>query len=86
MQFFFCSAFLLYFCEIHRIDRGEGHFCDTLIMRVGIVYTLYFSVNVSCYFNFKSLLFFDDGILRSSNIAGNAQGFPKLIFLKFFLF
>src|SRR3990172_5809581 len=36
MQFFFGSAFLLHFFEIHRIDRSEGHFCDTLIVCVGI--------------------------------------------------
>ena len=70
MQFFFCSAFLFHFCEIHRIDRGKGHFRNTLIVCVGIVHTLYFSVNLSYYFNFKSPLFFYDVFVVPLNVFG----------------
>lgn len=57
MQFFFCSAFLLYFCEIHRVDRGEGHVGHALIVRVGSVHALYFEMMLSSskYFSFIRL-------------------------------
>ncbi len=57
MQFFFCSAFLLYFCEIHRVDRGEGHVGHALIVRVGSVHAVYFEMMLSSskYFSFIRL-------------------------------
>ena len=56
MQFGFGSAFLLHFFDIHRIDGSEGHFCDTLILRVGIFHIyLYFIVNLTIDFNLGRL-------------------------------
>src|SRR4030095_15107933 len=64
-------------CKIHRIDRGEGHFCDTVIMCIGIVHTLYFSVNLSYYFNFKSLLFLMMGFCGRQTLLLTFQGLAK---------